>query len=643
VSNHVWHIAELRTGELLVLTQQGAEILDRARRVFTRLADRYPDAGRDVALYSAAEDPAGNLWLVGNTFVAYVDRRSGQVTRYRNDPRDPQSLGAGWTQAVLVDSAGNVWFGTQTGLSCLTADKKRWRRYTTADGLGDDTVVGLLEDAKGGLWVSTSRGIGWLADATSVPDKPTIHAFDVNDGLQSLEFARNACAKGPRGTFYFGGARGLNSFRPDSIVLNPRAPRVVVTGLRIQGRAVRPGEKGSPLEAAVGETERVSLSPRDTVVTFEFAALSYAVAGKNRYRYMLEGFDTDWSDVTPQHAVTYTNLPWGRDFRFRVKGANNDGVWNKEGASLRVTVRPPFWATPLFRAVSALALLAAAAFAYKGRVSRISAHARELADKVAERTRELNLANAELQQRTLELEETQEKLLKEERLAVLGQLTATVSHELRNPLTTIRGSLFVVGEALQQAPARARRALERAERNVRRCDAIVDELLEYARNRPPERVPVDVDAWLASVCGDLDLPSGIELRRDFASHARARIDGGRLFRCLVNLVSNAAQAMAPAELAASARGTSIGLSSRSAGGRVEIRVHDDGPGIPPELQSRLFEPFFSTKTFGVGLGLALVRRVMEQHEGGVDFESHAGDTTFTLRLPEARDTVAAEP
>jgi signal transduction histidine kinase/ligand-binding sensor domain-containing protein len=636
-NDHVWHIRELRTGELLVLTQGGPDLLDRATGVFTRLADRYPDAGRDVVLYSAAEDEAGNLWLVGNTFVGYVDRRSGKVSRYWNDPGDPQSLGAGWTQAVLVDSVGNVWFGTQRGLSCLTGKEKRWRRYTTADGLGDETVVGLLEDSKGGLWVSTLRGISWLADATSVPDRPRIHAFDVRDGLQSLEFLRNACVRGPSGTFYFGGARGLNSFRPEAIVPNPAPPRVVVTGLRIQGRLVRPRERGSPLEAAIGETERVSLSPSDTALTIEYAALNYAVPGKNRYRYKLEGFDTSWSEATAQHSATYTNLPWSRDFTFRVTASNNDGVWNEEGAALRLTVRPPFWATDGFRGTLALLLSAAAVLAYRRRVSRIHARARELAEKVAERTRELDLAYTELQRRTTDLERAQEELLKEERLATLGKITATVSHELRNPLSTIRGSLFVLSESLPPAAGRARRAFERIERNVRRCDAIVGEMLEFTRNRPAERVVVEIDPWLDAASGELSLPAGVELRRDFAANARARISAERLFSCLVNLVSNAADAITGAE-AAPARGRSIEIGSRLVEGRIEIRVRDDGPGIPSELRPRLFEPLFSTKPFGVGLGLALVRRVMEQHEGGIEVDSRPGDTTFTLWLPEAPGT-----
>ncbi|MFN8094004.1 MAG: two-component regulator propeller domain-containing protein [Vicinamibacteria bacterium] len=370
VSDHVWRMLELRTGEMLVVTQAGADLFDRDRGTFTRLGERYPGAG-DGVLHSATEDLAGNIWIAAADSARFVDVRSGRVTRYRND--DPRGLGGGWIQAVIVDRTGNVWFGTQRGLSCFAADRKRWRRYTTANGLADDNVLALLEDGKGGLWAATSRGISWVVDAASVPDAPAIHSFDANDGLQALEFSRNACAKGRGETLYFGGSAGLNAFRPEEIVLNPRPPRVALTGLRVMGRAAR-------LDAS----EELRLSYRDVAATFEFAALDFAVPRKNRFRYRLEGLDPGWSDPTAQHEATYTNLPWGRPLTFRVKAANNDGVWNEEGVALRVFVEPPFWATPLFRGGVVILLLGAGVVAYRRRVNGLRRRADELTRKVNE-------------------------------------------------------------------------------------------------------------------------------------------------------------------------------------------------------------------------------------------------------------------
>jgi signal transduction histidine kinase len=233
-------------------------------------------------------------------------------------------------------------------------------------------------------------------------------------------------------------------------------------------------------------------------------------------------------------------------------------------------------------------------------------------------------------ERTQDLERAQEELIRKERLATLGQLTATVSHELRNPLGTIRGSVFFVADSLRDAPPAVRRALDRAERNIVRCDAIIEELLEYARVRDLVRQPTDLDAWLREALAELRLPPGIALVRDLASGAGVSIDRQRVLRCIINVVTNATEAIGPTGPGSPPRGSRIEVSSRATAERVEIRIADDGPGIPPDLRQRIFEPFFSTKSFGVGLGLPIVQQIMEQHGGGVVVESAPGRTVFSL-------------
>jgi PAS domain S-box-containing protein len=507
VSNHVWRIVELRSGELLVVTQQGVELFDRASGVFTRLTDRYPGAGEDV-LYSAAEDAAGNLWIVGNTFVGHVDRRSGKVTRYRHDPKDPQSLGSGWTQAVLVDSVGNVWFGTQGGLSCLAADKKRWRRYTTADGLSNDTVMGLLEDGKGALWVSTSRGLDRLVNAISVPEKPTFYNFDAHDGLQTQEFARNACAKGLRGTFYFGGARGLNSFQPDDVVPTPRAPRLALTALRMQGRLVRPGDKGSPLEVAIGETERLTLSHRDTVVAFEFAALSYVLAGKNRYRYKLEGFDQGWSEASAQRTATYTNLPRGTEFTFRVKAANNDGVWNDQGIALPVYVTPRWYERKLVWLLAAALLVASATALFRARIRGLQASERELARRVEEQTADLQKEIAGHKRTELRLaQENEERQRAEEEARQAAAKLKDGNRQLLEQQT-----------ALERENRERRRAEEEAGRERDLLRALMDNIPDLIYFKDDDGRFVRVNAALARAVGARDAEAVVgRTDRDFFS------------------------------------------------------------------------------------------------------------------------------
>jgi signal transduction histidine kinase len=306
---------------------------------------------------------------------------------------------------------------------------------------------------------------------------------------------------------------------------------------------------------------------------------------------------------------------------------------------VRLVSPPPWWTPSRARWVlGGLLAVLAAAFTWGVTLNaQVRKRTRELREHLA-REAELERDYREqleymVAERTHQLEMAQRKMLQEERLAALGKLTATVSHELRNPLATIRGSLFLLSEGLHDPPPLARRALERAERNVLRCDDIIEELLEYARVRPLARRPTDIDAWLEEAASEVALPPGIALSCEPASLARLAIDPPRLLRCIVNLVTNAADAIAGAAGPdAEARGRVL-VSSHSANGRVEIRVRDDGPGIPADVQDRALEPFFSTKSFGIGLGLAIVKQIMELHGGGVELASRPGETTVTLWLP----------
>lgn len=242
----------------------------------------------------------------------------------------------------------------------------------------------------------------------------------------------------------------------------------------------------------------------------------------------------------------------------------------------------------------------------------------ELERRVAERTAELNAA--------------QEQLLRSERLATLGQLTATVSHELRNPLGTIRSTAFVVREILGHgSEERLTRALDRIERNVERCDRIIDELLEFTRERPLAVQPVGVDAWLSEVVEGLTLPEGIRRQLDLGCAAETvSFDPEALRRCVINLHENACHALNAQRQRAPGADLVLTLQTRLSPDRLELRIADTGIGIKPDILPRIFEPLFSTKGFGVGLGLVIVRKIMQRHAGGIEISSVEGKGTQVL-------------
>ena len=235
-----------------------------------------------------------------------------------------------------------------------------------------------------------------------------------------------------------------------------------------------------------------------------------------------------------------------------------------------------------------------------------------------------------------DLHTAQEDLLRQERLATLGQLTATVSHELRNPLGAMRPSLYIIRKRLPLEDIRLQQAIERVERGITRCDHIIDELLDFTRIDTLHRQPISLDIWLGELLDEQTVPEGISLHRKFAlPEVMLSIDPDRLRRAVINVYDNACQAMTsevesrPAHLDAC-----LTVTTQATAGRVELTFIDNGPGIPSDVLPKVFEPLFSTKNFGVGLGLPTVKQIMQQHEGGLEIDTEVGrGTRIVLWLP----------
>jgi len=234
-------------------------------------------------------------------------------------------------------------------------------------------------------------------------------------------------------------------------------------------------------------------------------------------------------------------------------------------------------------------------------------------------------------ERSAALEQAQADLIVAERLAVLGQLTATVGHELRNPLGTIKNAIFSMGDALRRIDGkRAERALALAEKNVQRCDDIIHELLDFSRSPDSVMVEIAVDPWLLGVLDEeaARLPPAVTVESELHSGATLPVHQDSLRRALVNLLTNAVQAVSDLE------DGRVTVATRLVEGRLEIVVSDNGPGIAAEHREKIFEPLFSTKAFGVGLGLPIVRRVAEDHGGGARIVSGDGQgASFVLWIP----------
>jgi signal transduction histidine kinase len=230
------------------------------------------------------------------------------------------------------------------------------------------------------------------------------------------------------------------------------------------------------------------------------------------------------------------------------------------------------------------------------------------------------------------------ELLKRERLSLLGQLTASVAHELRNPLSTIRNTMHAIHQAAQEKGFPLDRQMARVERTIDRCDGIIDDLLDYAGTRELNPVPHSLDAWLGDVLEGQRAPEHITIERRFAaSGAVVAIDSERLRCAIANLIENAAEAIVDAPDLVERRITiSTHAVAGATGVTAEIVIADTGPGMPADVLARAFEPLFSTRAFGTGLGLPTVKRIIEQHGGDIVIGSVPGaGTRVQIRLPTA--------
>ena len=237
-----------------------------------------------------------------------------------------------------------------------------------------------------------------------------------------------------------------------------------------------------------------------------------------------------------------------------------------------------------------------------------------------------------VEQRTRELEKAQQELLQNERLAVLGQLTATVSHEIRNPLGTVANSLYLIRDMLDdQSLTKLQRPLDLAERNVVRCDGIISELLDFSKQRDLRKQALNVDEWLVSVLDEILWPPDVTPKIELNAGLMVSFDPDRLRRALINAINNALHAL---QEAFNGESPVLTVVTRRAGGWCEILVKDNGPGMSKEVMERIFEPMFSTKNFGVGLGVPVIRNIVEDHGGSLHYDSEVGvGTTLVMSLP----------
>ncbi len=529
-------------------------------------------------------DSHNTIWVGTFNGLNRFNPESESFTRYFHDPEDETCLSNSFIQSLYEDSHGRFWIGTQGGgLNLMNQEKGTFQSYTEKDGLANNTIYGILEDDDGNLWLSTNQGLSKFN-----PDKGDFRNYDRLDGLISNQFTYNAYHKNQDGEMFFGSVNGFISFYPDQIEDNTYIPPIVITDLKIFNRSVSSHSENSPLSKSIMETNEIVLSYKQSVITIEFASLNFAASEKNQYAYKLEGFEDDWNYVGTKRTASFTNLSHGT-YTFRVKGSNNHGYWNEEGASLKIIITPPFYQTLWFRIVASLLIVLGIVFIFRLRMAGMLRRNRLLESinqKLNQQIRERKRAEKKIQNQLAE----KEILLKEIHHRVKNNLQIIVSL-LRLQSTNIKDDKML--EILKESRERVR-SMALVHERLYRTENLADiDFSEYIPNLieelgrayhvDPQKVEFDVQCETVSLSIDYAVPCGLILNE---------------------LISNCLKHAFPAGWEGE-RKIAISLS-HSADDILHLVVADTGKGLPSEFNPRNSD----------SLGLKLVYILVEDQMGG---------------------------
>lgn len=320
----------------------GLDLFDTETEAFTKInvaPEGWEFEPAVIDIYEDAENQI--LWLGTASGLVRYDMLTNTSEAFSYNASDTTTISDDVIFGVIAQNSDPtiLWLATQSaGLNRFDTKTNTATHFTKEDGLPDNHIYGLLTDNNGTLWMSSNGGI-----TNFDPETFAIRNYGLDDGLIALEYNQNAYFKNDNGVLYFGSSKGVTAFIPGQLKINESPPQVAISDFKVFNRSVPVGPD-SPLQHALSETENITLGHHQNEITFDYVALHYSNSNRNQYQFQLEGYDQDWVDAGTQRSATYTNLSPG-DYTFRVKAANSDGVWNTQGASIGLSILPPWYQT----------------------------------------------------------------------------------------------------------------------------------------------------------------------------------------------------------------------------------------------------------------------------------------------------------
>jgi signal transduction histidine kinase len=543
------------------------------------------------------EDHEGTIWIAtNNSGLFYLNPSTGTKGHLQNEPGNENSLTSNTINSLYEDTDGNLWLAMEGGGLCrLDRRRKQITRYSTLNGLPSNFVFKVLEGKKGSFWITTSKG---LANLDIIHDNITV--YTKANGLLNDQFNYNSGYKDKQGNLYFGSVQGMIQFNPDSFYHNTFIPPVYITGFQVQNKEIDVRKDSDLLQKSIIYTDKIVLPYNQSSFSIDYKALSFTSPETTEYSYIMNGLNKEWTHLTSNRKVYFTNLKPGT-YRFKVKAGNN-GVWGQQIKELKIIITPPFWATPwayTFYAVIFLLLVYYLVRAYH--------YSHE------------NKKEKEIYQAKIEF-------------------FTNIAHEIKTPLTLIKGPVENLNEMIGDVPGIKEDVLT-MERNTDRLINLVNQILDFRQTETKgfslDFYEVNINDILReayvtfkpvakkrSLNYILELPS---------SSTNMLADAEALTKIFHNLFSNAVK-YAHKEVTAKL------LPPKKGEYKLMIEISNDGYLIPGEMKEKIFEPFFrikeTNKQKGTGLGLALARSLVELHNGRIYIkETETNCNIFIVELP----------
>lgn len=557
-------------------------------------------------------DRQKRLWVYGEDGLAVFREKNGHLESTEFLPKDflEKMPGIG---GVYQDVDHRLWLATNSGLWVFDSSGNELMHLTESDGLPSRITNTIVQDPTGKLWVCTNRGIVRVDG-----NDGHIELFSVNDDASANGISFKSILSTSNGKLFFGGIDGIRVLNPSVLEHNPYSPGPQFTGLRLFDKPVNPGDDSGLLKKNISQTDNITFQADQTSFTIEFSVCNYLSEGNNIFYYMLEGLDKQWMQIPAgARSVTYSNLPSGK-YRFMLRASNNDGIMSDATTSIGITILPVWYLSWWAIAIWILLTMTVAAF-----VIRLVWHRKMIAAKMA-----MQKADFERQQEAEEMK---------------VRFFINLSHELRTPLTLM---MLPVEEllSLKNDPVLTDK-LTTIKNNNLRILHIVNQLLDYRRAEMGmfklKVRPVNVNELLRQIFSHYEQ---MAIHKDIRYTLDSTIDNPELVLdrdyvelILNNLLSNAFKY--------TPKGQSISLGLAVNDDTLNISVADTGCGIPADKIDRIFTRFYQINyaNKGNGIGLSLVKRLVELHHGEISVESELGKgTRFTVSLPVAPTSYSEE-